>query len=186
MPPRLTFVANASTPAVRAAAFPLDEGLDQRGQQDAEALGKELPRASAVLVSSSRRAKETAAALGLTAEVDEGLRDLDLGRWAGFSINEIGASEPEALEQWLSDPEAAPHGGESVDHLFARISVWLQSISTRDDRVIAVTHPAVIRAAILSAIHAAPTSFWNIDVAPLAIVQLTSNGRRWVLKSIRQ
>ncbi|MET0407475.1 MAG: histidine phosphatase family protein, partial [Hyphomicrobium sp.] len=83
----MTFVANASTPAVRAAAFPLDEGLDQRGQQDAEALGKELPRASAVLVSSSRRAKETAAALGLTAEVDEGLRDLDLGRWAGFSIN---------------------------------------------------------------------------------------------------
>lgn len=186
MPPRLIFVANASTPAIRAAAFPLDEGLDDRGQRDAAARASEFQNApETVLSSPTRRALETAAALGLEPEIENSLSDLDFGRWTGRTITDIAASEPEALAIWLSDPEAAPHGGETVEGLFARISVWLHGISACEERILAVTHPAVIRAAILSAIHASPSSFWNIDIAPLSVVELSSNGRRWALKTIR-
>ncbi|MBS0231961.1 MAG: histidine phosphatase family protein [Proteobacteria bacterium] len=186
MPPRLIFIANASTPAVRAAAFPVDEALDDRGRRDAAAMAREFPHIPTNLVSPARRARETAAALGLDPIITEDLRDLDLGRWAGRTVNEIAAAEPDALESWLSDPEVAPHGGETVEGLFARLSIWLRAISAREERILAVTHPAVIRAAILSAIHASPTSFWNIDVAPLSVVELSSNGRRWALRTIRR
>ncbi|MFT3731970.1 MAG: histidine phosphatase family protein [Hyphomicrobium sp.] len=184
MPPRLTFIANASTPAVRAAAFPLDEGIDDVGRQDAAALASQFTNFSAVLSSPAKRAIETATALNLRPEIDPSLRDLDLGDWSGQSLKSVAASDPHGFESWLSDTNFAPHGGETVDQLFARASVWLEDISARDGRILAVTHPSFIRAAILAAIHAGPTSFWNIDVAPLAVVQLTSNGRRWALRSI--
>lgn len=185
MPPRLTFIANASTAAVRAAAFPSDEGLDEDGRKNAAAMARDFPTAPLVLASPYRRALETAAALRLEPEITDSLRDLDVGRWAGRTVSDVAASEPQAFESWLSDPAAAPHGGEAIESLFARISIWLREISARDKRIIAVTHPAVVRAGILAAIHASPTSFWNIDIAPLGVVELSSNGRRWALKSIR-
>jgi broad specificity phosphatase PhoE len=185
MPARLTFIANASTPAVRAAAFPSDEGLDKFGRRDALALAKEFRHDLLVLTSPAKRAIETAAALGLDAKVDESLRDLDLGRWAGCTLSDIAASEPEAFASWFSDPGAAPHGGETVDGLFARTAIWLGTALSQQQHIIAVTHPAVIRAAVVAAIHAGPASFWHIDIAPLGVVELGSNGMRWTLRSIK-
>lgn len=185
MPPRLTLVANASTPAVRAAAFPLDEGLDDHGRKGAAVMADEFRNAPVVLASPAKRALETAAILGLEPQIDAALRDIDLGSWAGRTLASIAESDANELARWLSDPSAAPHGGESIEALFARTSVWMQSMSNRQGRFLAITHPAVIRAAILAAIHAGPMSYWHIDIAPLSVVELTSNGRRWVLKSIR-
>ncbi|RUO97498.1 histidine phosphatase family protein [Hyphomicrobium sp.] len=184
MPPRLTFVACAATPAVRAAAFPLDETLDEAGKRDAVKKGEEFRLQSPTLTGPETRAIETAALLGLEGVVEPALRDLDVGRWAGCSLSGVAACEPDALAAWLSDCSAAPHGGESIEALFSRVSTWLQTISTRRGRLIAVTHPAVIRVAVLAAIQAGPGSFWNIDVSPLTVVDLTSNGIRWALKSI--
>lgn len=185
MPPRLTLVANASTPATRASAFPLDESLDDFGRRDASALAGEFQHLSIALCSPAKRAIETASLLGLNTEIDLTLRDLDVGRWAGCSLCGIAQSESEAMANWLSDPAAAAHGGESVEGLFGRMSVWLRSMSDRQGHILAVTHPSVIRVVILAAIHASPTSYWHIDIAPLSVVELTSNGKRWALKSIK-
>jgi broad specificity phosphatase PhoE len=185
MQSRLTFIANASTPAVRAAAFPLDEGIDEFGRRDAAALANQLRRSKVVLTSPAARAVETATALGCDAVIDQGLRDLNLGRWAGRTLNSIAGSEAEALEQWLSDPGSAEHGGETVNELLARTAIWLHAVLPSRENVVAITHPAVIRAAILAAINAGPASFWHIDIAPLSVVELSSNGLRWTLRSIK-
>jgi broad specificity phosphatase PhoE len=184
MPSRLTFVASASTSAVRAAAFPLDEALDEIGKRDAAAKAGEFQSATIALTSPARRAIETANLLGLNAIAEPALRDIDIGRWAGCSLSGLAASDPQGLASWLSDPYSAPHGGETVVDLFARVSIWLQAVSTQSGRIVAVTHPAVMRVAILAAIHASPNSFWHLDIAPLGVVELTSNGRRWALKSL--
>ncbi|RUP08085.1 histidine phosphatase family protein [Hyphomicrobium sp.] len=186
MQSRLTFIASASTPAVRAAAFPLDEGIDDFGKRDAAALAKELRRPGIVLTSPAARATETAAALGFEQVIDEGLRDLDLGRWAGHTLNDIAASEPEALQNWLSDPAAVPHGGESVEGLIARMAIWLNDVLRRQQNIIAITHPAVMRAAIVASINAGPASFWHLDIAPLSVLELGSNGKRWTLRALKQ
>lgn len=184
MTSRLTLISHAATAAVRAAAFPLDEGLDAAGKKGAEALAAGLPPFTAALTSPAARAAETAAALGLVAGKEPALRDIDLGAWAGRAFSDVEAADPAAMVQWISDPATAPHGGESLNQLFARVATWLDGIEKQGGRVVAVTHPAVIRAAIVTAIEANPVSFWRIDIAPLTVVELRSNGGRWLLKSI--
>ena len=132
----------------------------------------------------ARRAIETATALNFSAKTDPQLRDMDLGRWAGRTFSDIEASEPQDLLQWLSDPSANPHGGELVEQLLERVRIWLGDAAQTRGRIAAVTHPSVIRAAIVVAIEATPLSFWRIDIAPLGVVELGSNGMRWTLKSI--
>lgn len=184
MTARLTLISHAPTAAVQAAAFPLDEGIVEKGRHQAAELSGSLPQFGAAWMSPARRAIETADALNLDAKVEPLLRDMDLGRWAGRTFADVEASEPQEMVHWLSDPAASPHGGESVEALLARVANWLKVAGARQGRSVAVTHPAVIRAAIVVAIEAQPISFWRIDIAPLAIVVLGSNGNRWTLKSI--
>jgi broad specificity phosphatase PhoE len=49
-------------------------------------------------------------------------------------------------------------------------------------RTVAVTHPAVIRAAIVAALDAAPPSFWRVDVEPAGCVVMHFRGGRWTLR----
>lgn len=184
MTTRLTLISHAPTAAVRAAAFPLDEGIDEKARHAAAALGAGLPQFGAAWMSPAARALETAAALNVDAKVEPLLRDMDLGRWAGRTFADVEASEPHEMVRWLSDPAARPHGGESVENLLVRVGNWLKLTGQRQGRSVAVTHPAVIRAAIVVAIDARPISFWRVDIAPLSVVELGSNGSRWTLKSI--
>ena len=118
------------------------------------------------------RARQTAAALQLDAMVDPALRDIDLGRWVGRSFADVQETEPEAIAAWISQPDAAPHGGESVIVLLKRIAAWLDACGKQDGRIVAVTHPAVMRAAIVLGIGAPAMSFWRIDIVPLCRVSL--------------
>jgi broad specificity phosphatase PhoE len=181
---RLTLLCHASTSAVRGAAFPADEPLDPQGQVKASALAGDLSRVDVAWTSPALRARQTAAALHLDAEVDHTLRDIDIGRWAGRSLAETQTAEPDELAAWTSDPSAVPHGGESIVDLLERIAPWLDARSRDRRRSVAVTHSAVIRAAVILAIDAKPTSFWHIDVAPLCRVDLRGDGHRWTLRSI--
>ena len=112
------------------------------------------------------------------------LRDCDYGRWAGRSFDEVQSEEPDAIAAWLRDPSCAPHGGESILALIERAAAWLDRESERPGRILAVTHAAFIRAAIVHAIDAPPHSFWRIDIAPLSLIRLSGARRRWTLASI--
>jgi broad specificity phosphatase PhoE len=81
---------------------------------------------------------------------------------------------------WLTDPTQAPHGGESVVDLLDRVAGWLASLEP--SRTVAVTHPAVVRAAILVALSAPPKSFWRIDIAPVSHTVLHLREGRWTLR----
>ena len=105
----------------------------------------------------------------------------DIGRGV---IDEVQAEEPEALAEWLRDPQAAPHGGESVVALIERVATWLDAQMATPAKIVAVTHASVIRAAMVHAIEAGPRSFWRIDVAPLSVTRLSANNGRWTLASL--
>jgi hypothetical protein len=53
---------------------------------------------------------------------------------------------------WLTDPGAAPHGGESSASLIDRIGRWMVE-RTDDGHTVAVTHPAVIRSAVVHSLE---------------------------------
>src|SRR5262249_34589761 len=76
-------------------------------------------------------------------------------------------------------------GGESIADLIERVDGWLASLTDDTLRTVAVTHPAVIRAAILLALDAPPKSFWRIDIAPLSQIAIHFRGGPWTLRLYR-
>jgi broad specificity phosphatase PhoE len=183
---QITWIAHGATAAVRRAAFPGDEPLEAKARAKAAGLASALGRADQVLVAPERRAWETAHALGLAGTTDGGLRDCDHGRWAGRSLAELQAETPVALAAWLTDPAANPHGGESIADLIRRVAAWSDSPDRGEGRVLALTHPAVMRAALIHALGASPTSFWRIDVAPLSRLILSRHGGSWRLQALEK
>jgi len=181
---RLRLVCHASTSAVRTAAFPANEQLDPQGREKLAIVQHRLRHADRCWSSPALRAIQTAEALQLDAIVEPMLRECDYGRWSGRSFDEVQAQEPEALAEWMRDPEAAPHGGESIVGLIGRVAAWLETQNGMRGKTVAVTHASVIRAAIVHTIEANPRSFWRIDVAPLSVTALSGNGGRWNLSAI--
>lgn len=188
---RLTLICNAATAATRAAAFADDEALEPFSAVQAAALGASfapiLARVDQAWTSPALRARQTAALLGLDATETTALADLDLGRWAGQSLAAVERDEPTALGQWVGDPETAPHGGESIAALVHRVGGWmagLEALATgAAPRHVAVTHAAIIRAALLVALEAGPRAFWRIDVEPLCVARLQGQSGRWTIRS---
>jgi broad specificity phosphatase PhoE len=179
----LTLICHAATEATRQTRFPLDEPLTEQGAADAAAAASMIGRNQQAWHGPSARCAQTAAALGLAAQAEPELRDWDIGRWAGHRLTDLHDSEPEAVGRWLTDPTAAPHDGESLAELVARVARWLHGLPAQTGRVVAVTHPAVIRAAVVTAIRACTQSFWRVDVTPLSLTVLSGQSDRWTLRS---
>jgi broad specificity phosphatase PhoE len=181
LPTRLTLISHAATNALRHAAFPLNEALEEGSIRKISRISWNAPRAQRVLSGPERRTQQTAQALGLSAITTAELRDCDYGAWRGRSFEELQADQPEGIVAWLTDPAAAPHGGESIASLIERVGHWMDDGSV-EGHTVAVTHPAVVRSAIIHALNAPAQSFWRIDIAPLSITDLRFNGRVWTLR----
>ncbi len=180
---RLLLIRHGSTGAVTRAAFPVDEPLDGAGRAAAARLAGRLGRGDAVC-GPALRARQTAAAAGLEAAVEPALRECDFGGWAGRTLAEVHAAEPAATAAWMTDPDAAPHGGESTSALLRRVGAWLDGEALRDGRAIAITHAGVVRAAVVHALGAPAGALWRVDVAPLAVTELHAHDGRWTVARV--
>ncbi|MET7479891.1 histidine phosphatase family protein [Streptomyces sp. NPDC005648] len=176
---RVILISPAITAALREARFDDGCSLDASGLRQARAAAGALPAPGRAWSSPTVRCRETADALGLDAEPVPELAGLDAGRWRGASLAEVGGREPDALARWLSDPDAAPHGGESVRAVCDRVAQWLGSVTPHTGRTLAVVEPEVVRAAVVRALGAPDSAFWRTDVPPLTAVELTGRADRW-------
>jgi broad specificity phosphatase PhoE len=181
MTARLLMIAHAETTATRRAAFPAGEGLDARGRDAAAAFA--VPRHDLAFASPAPAARETAAVLALAAQELAALDDLDVGTWAGRSLADVAAADPVGAEAFLADPTFAGHGGESLAALIARVGACLDTWREHSGSLVAVSHAAVLRAAVLAVLGAPASAFWRIDVPPLGALAFTSDGRRWALRA---
>jgi broad specificity phosphatase PhoE len=187
MPARLTLVCHAATAATRTAAFSSDEGIEPGAAELAAAWAARLRRTgrpwTRAWTSPALCARQTAAALGLDATAHSGLRDCGYGRWAGRKLADVQAEDPAAVAAWLADAAATPHGGEARSALLARVAAWLRERVAESGQIVAVTHAAVIRAAIMGVVGAPAEAFWRIDIEPLSVTELRSDGTRWNLRA---
>jgi broad specificity phosphatase PhoE len=175
---RLLLVSHASTEALRTARFPDDEPLNESGRRAAgRAAWLSAPRS---VVAPELRTRETATELGVMGHIEPELRDIDYGKWRGLSMDDVPADE---LTTWLTDPAASPHGGESIVDLIARVRGWLSDVSSVGKDLLAVTHPAVVRAAVLVTLNSPAKSFWRMDVAPLTVTRLHCRDGMWTLRA---
>lgn len=173
---RLTLMCHARTSAQKCGRFALDEPLEMAGQPVALSLAGSFKRAPRLLCGPELRTWQTAQLFGEHPQVEQALRDCDFGRWRGLGLDDVQASEPDTLQAWLADVAVAPHGGESVVQVCERVGQWLQSIEQTPGHVLAVTHPFVIRAALLHVMQGPLAMFNRIDVEPLSATELRFNG----------
>jgi broad specificity phosphatase PhoE len=176
---RIMLIAHTATEEQRNAAFPSNGTISETRKINAMAWN--IPRAERVWTAPEGRTQETARLLGLEATEAAALRDCDYGRWSGRRMDEVQRQDPEGILAWLTDPGAAPHGGESIDEMIARVGCWLDD-QRKAQSTVAVTHPAVIRAALVYALRIPATTFWRFDIAPLTLTDLRFSREIWTLR----
>ncbi|MCK8613742.1 histidine phosphatase family protein [Gordonia sp. C13] len=101
----------------RSVRFGGDAPLDDRGRRDIEALAASVVGAL-TFCGPEPATLESVRLLGGRPEIDEELRTLDVGTWAGSAPEEI---DPRELAVFFTDPAARPHGGESVEEFVMRV-----------------------------------------------------------------
>ncbi|MFD9425478.1 MULTISPECIES: histidine phosphatase family protein [unclassified Streptomyces] len=177
-------VAAARSSSLPAERFDDDRPLDHAGRHEIQLVAHTLvPLCGAELryCSPTPRSRATGDALGYAPMAQPALRDCDMGRWRGLTPAEVTAREPGAVDAWRADPRHAPHGGESLLAFISRIGGRLDTRPACDGAIVAVAEPAVIRAALVYALNAPPSAYWNVDVRPLSTLTLTGLPGRWSL-----
>ena len=130
-----------------------DSPLTDKGRAQARALAAELEgrRLSAVYSSDLPRAVATAeivaGRLGLTVQVDPGLREVDVGEWSGLTWQEIEVRFPEGVERHRTRGYGWEQG-ESHEAMAERVLNALRRIAAdhEGERVLVIVHGGGMRA----------------------------------------
>ena len=130
-----------------------------------------LGRTGRIVTSPARRCRQSCD--GREAVIEPLLRPWNLGSWTGRPLAALD------LPAWRADPAYDRHGGESLLALLDRVRSFLDQRQDQQERLVAVTHAAVIKAAVVLALGAPPTASWDIDVHPSSATELHSRPGGW-------
>jgi len=128
-----------------------DRELTPAARGRAAVIGQALPRPRVAFTSPAVSARATAEAIGVVARPVEPLADWDTS------------------------------GAEDLGGLIERVGAWLAAQVDERGTVAAVTHVAVIRAAVLVALGAPAAAFGSIEVAPCSVTELRARDGAWHL-----
>ncbi|MGC4934543.1 histidine phosphatase family protein [Gordonia sp. DT30] len=163
----LLVVTAGRTGPNKALRFGGDASLDEAGRRRVAALAIEVG-ARPIVAGPEAATRQSAELLGPDVRVDDSLRTLDVGRWAGHAPDEV---DPDDLAVWFGDPASCPHGGESIAAFVERITLWHRTFAeTADARAASCVVVAMPVAQALLAGDAA--SFFGIEVAPATVYRL--------------
>jgi probable phosphoglycerate mutase len=176
-----------------------DLPLDDVGCAQAEAVGRMLLGlgfldASTRFVSSPlQRASQTASFVARASvdtidaeiEIDPRWIELDYGEWDQRSISDIGG---ELWDQWRTDLDFAPGGGESLRQLGVRVRAACFDLlaSARDGTVVVTTHVSPLKAAVGWALGVDDEPVWRMFVAPGSVTRIAVRGDTPTLVSFNE
>lgn len=165
--------------------------LDDVGAAQAAKLGARLARrgADALVASDLERAQQTAAILGehlgLAVELDERLREVDVGAWSGIDAAEAERRFPDEYAAWRAGVDVPRGGGETYEAAGRRVLAALEDWSTRHAarRLVFVAHGACLQAAgrLLMGLPATARIFWGLRNTGLC--ELYHGPEGWMLRS---
>ena len=159
-----------------------DPPLSELGCAQAEAAAAEVVArggADVLVCSPMLRTRQTAvyvgAATGLTPQVVDGLQEGAFGEWEGLTFAQVMGRWPDLMARWLSDPDVAPPGGESLRQLYDRVGAALAELraSYAGARVVAVGHVGSIRALTIRALGAPLLAMNRLELLPASLTTLT-------------
>jgi alpha-ribazole phosphatase len=114
-------------------------------------------------------------AKGLEINIDERLREIDLGRWDGETYREIFERDGGILKKWTEDPTSVTiPGGESLIEVQARAMQWFAEAVDRhpDSTIVVSSHGGPLRAMIAAVIGLPLGHIFRltVDLASITIV----------------
>jgi broad specificity phosphatase PhoE len=186
----LYFLRHGETAASKLGGFcgDLDPELTPEGHEmarDFAAAYRSLPWAG-VYVSPMRRTVATAErlcqAVGMQAQLHDGLRELAYGRWEGKTPEEVSSEFHDDYIRWLADPGwNAPTGGQSGVDVARRGVAVLDAIgrSHREGNVLVVSHKATIRIMLCGLLGIDVGRFrdrLSMPVASVSVVEMARHG----------
>ena len=146
-----------------------DVPLNEAGLVQARKTASRLAKwpMDAVYVSPLVRARETAAAIAAPHRKDpivlDELAEVGFGVWEGLYFNTLG----QEMKEWLRDPFfLMPEGAETWESLRLRAHRVKDILfSSAYERVVAVTHGAIMRGLFVALLGLDPHTAWNIRVS---------------------
>ncbi|MCI8925064.1 MAG: histidine phosphatase family protein [Lachnospiraceae bacterium] len=141
-----------------------DTPLNEQGRRQAQELAmklKEKHHISSLYSSRQKRAFETAQVvgrmIGLEPQIRQGLEEISLGKWEGYTWRQVREQFPEAYQAWYNNRRyQVPPQGESYQQLLDRLLPTLADLMEKNGgNVLAVTHSAVIMT-LLSFVYDTP------------------------------
>ena len=160
-----------------------DVALSTLGRAQAEALGRAIRgrRLAAAYVSPMQRARETAgialAGRGVPIVPVEELRELSLGEWEGYTVDEIRGRDGDPYLRWLRAPlDCPPPGGEALHEVSRRVLRAVDRIAAAHPDggdVLVVAHGGVISVYACHLLGCSFNTLWRlrVDNASLTIVK---------------
>jgi len=149
-----------------------DIPLDDVGMAQAAATGKYIARfwhPVAIYAGPLSRTINTAEAIagqaGVPVTKEPGLIDVDCGEWQGLTLNEVCQRWSAQAQEWQEAPEKLRFpGGETLEEACLRASTTLQALVARhpDETIIMVSHAALNRLILLSALGLGVERFWSL------------------------
>jgi ribonuclease H / adenosylcobalamin/alpha-ribazole phosphatase len=163
-----------------------DVPLSPAGTRQAQAAAFRLatgPRIDAVVCSPLQRALATATIaageLGLTAAIDDDLRETNFGEWDGFTLAEIQQRWPAAAAAWQSNPDRAPPGGESFADTAHRVNRACDRLLRQygGQTVLVVSHVTPIKVLLCRALGVPLGTLYRLYLGSACINEIQWHGR---------
>ncbi len=137
-----------------------DIDLDALGRAQALAVADRVMGMDpqALYSSDLRRCHDVAAAIsdstGVPIQLDQRLRERDVGEWSGLTREEVAERFPQQWKKWNDFEDVRSGGAESSAEMWARVAAFLDHVRvTHDDGlVVAVTHGVWILNAVMQVI----------------------------------
>jgi broad specificity phosphatase PhoE len=178
MAQRLLIVAHAPTAETVALTF------GSAGEPQTEDVRRLNGRVASWFSGPEQACQTTASYLGGEAEPIAELRECDFRSWNGRALDDIALQDARAVDTWLHDAYAAPHGGESLAALIDRVGRVLDDHPWPQGRSVVVVTPLVARGAVVYALGAPPEVIFRIDIAPLGRVLISRSDQIWRLQGL--
>lgn len=160
-----------------------DAPADLSDAATAEALRAQLPRDARVVVSASRRTRETARRLvGDQFQVEPYFQEQDFGAWTGKRHDDLLKEANEAYRRFWSRPgEEKPPGGESFADQIKRCREGLLRLGL--DRaasdIVVVAHSGTIRAMLAIALRLEPDAALAFMIDPWSLTRIDRIAGDW-------
>lgn len=154
----------------------LDLPIDDVGRVQAAAITSVVMSVDRVISSPSLRAQQTAAVFGLELELDERWLETDYGDFDGLPLSEVPRDQ---WQQWTSDPDFRPPGGESLREMGKRVYEACDDLleAARQHDIVVVSHATPIKAAMSWALGVDVGITWRIQIDQASITKIIIRDR---------